>query len=165
MKAWGFIVAALVMGSAQAKTPLTIEHLNKLNNIYQVTLSADGRYLVYGQKNGGLQPADNTSDLYLVDLAEGNKVKRLTESDSMEHSVRFSADGSSLYFLTDRSGSTQLWQLPLTGGEARQVTDLPLDVQGYLLSADEKKLVLTLDVVPGCKDLACTVDLDKCTFF
>lgn len=161
MKAWGFIVAALVMGSAQAKTPLTIEHLNKLNKIYQVTLSADGRYLVYGQKNGGLQPADKTADLYLVDLTEGNKVKRLTESDSMEHSVRFSADGSSLYFLTDRSGSTQLWQLPLTGGEARQITDLPLDVQGYLLSADEKKLVLTLDVVPGCKDLACTVDFDK----
>ncbi len=80
----------------------------------------------------------------------------------MEHSVRFSADGSSPVF-SDRSQwlHPKLWQLPLTGGEARQVTDLPLDVQGFLLSADEKKLVLTLDVVPGCKDLACTVDFDK----
>ncbi|WP_306521505.1 S9 family peptidase [Rheinheimera sp.] len=160
-KAWGILVAALLSGAAQAKTPLTIEHLNKLNKLYDVVLSSDGRYLVYGQKNGGLAPADSTADLYLMDLSDGNKVKRLTESDSKEHSVKFSSDDASLYFLTDRSGTTQLWRLPLGGGEAQQVTDLPLDVQGYLVSSDNKKLVLTLDVKPGCGDIACTVTAQK----
>ena len=157
MKAWGFLAIALAMGAAHAKTPLTIEHLNKLNRVYDVALSSDGRYLVYGQKNGGLQPADTTADLYLVDLSQNNKVTRLTESDSREHAVSFSADGQRVYFLTDRSGSTQLWQLPLTGGEARQVTDFPIPVQGYRVANDEKMLLLTLDVLPGCDDLACTV--------
>lgn len=161
MKAWGILVAALLSGAAQAKSPLTVEHLNKLNKLYDVVLSSDGRYLVYGQKNGGLAPADSTADLYLMDLSDGNKVKRLTESDSREHSVKFSSDDSSLYFLTDRSGTTQLWRLPLGGGEAQQVTDLPLDVQGYLVSSDNKKLVLTLDVKPGCGDIACTVTAQK----
>ena len=95
-KAWGILVVALLSGAAQAKTPLTIEHLNKLNKLYDVVLSSDGRYLVYGQKNGGLAPADSTADLYLMDLSDGNKVKRLTESDSKEHSVKFSSDDASL---------------------------------------------------------------------
>jgi dipeptidyl aminopeptidase/acylaminoacyl peptidase len=164
MKAWGILVSALlVTAGAQAKTNLTIEHLNKLNKIYDVQVSPDGRYVVYGQKNGGLAPADTTADLYLIDVQDGNKVRRLTESAGREHDVRFNADGSALYFLADRSGSSQLWRLPLTGGEARQVTDLPLDVQGYMVSADDKKLVLTLDVKPGCKDLACTVAHNKTT--
>ncbi|MDZ7869048.1 MAG: S9 family peptidase [Rheinheimera sp.] len=164
MKAWGILVSALLMAAgAQAKTNLTIEHLNKLNKIYDVQVSPDGRYVVYGQKNGGLAPADTTADLYLLDVQDGNKVRRLTESAGREHDVRFNADGSALYFLADRSGSSQLWRLPLTGGEARQLTDLPLDVQGYMVSADDKKLVLTLDVKPGCKDLACTVAHNKAT--
>lgn len=164
MKAWGILVSALLAAAgAQAKTNLTIEHLNKLNKIYDVQVSPDGRFVVYGQKNGGLAPADTTADLYLLDVQDGNKVRRLTESAGREHDVRFSADGTALYFLADRSGSSQLWRLPLTGGEARQVTDLPLDVQGYMVSADDKKLVVTLDVKPGCKDLACTVAHNKTT--
>ncbi|WP_430455417.1 prolyl oligopeptidase family serine peptidase [Rheinheimera sp.] len=164
MKAWGILVSALLVAAgAQAKTNLTIEHLNKLNKIYDVQVSPDGRYVVYGQKNGGLAPADTTADLYLLDVQDGNKVRRLTESAGREHDVRFNADGTALYFLADRSGSSQLWRLPLTGGEARQVTDLPIDVQGYMVSADDKKLVLTLDVKPGCKDLACTVAHNKTT--
>lgn len=164
MKAWGILVSALLMAAgAQAKTNLTIEHLNKLNKIYDVQVSPDGRFVVYGQKNGGLAPADTTADLYLLDVQDGNKVRRLTESVGREHDVRFSADGSALYFLADRSGSSQLWRLPLSGGEARQVTDLPLDVQGYMVSGDDKKVVLTLDVKPGCKDLACTIAHNKST--
>ncbi len=58
MKAWIFLSAALLSGAAVAKTPLTIEHLNKLNKVYDVVVSPDGRYLVYGQKNGGFAPAD-----------------------------------------------------------------------------------------------------------
>ncbi|WP_031565157.1 prolyl oligopeptidase family serine peptidase [Rheinheimera texasensis] len=164
MKAWGILVSALLMAAgAQAKTNLTIEHLNKLNKIYDVQVSPDGRFVAYGQKNGGLAPADTTADLYLLDVQDGNKVRRLTESAGREHDVRFSADGTALYFLADRSGSSQLWRLPLSGGEARQLTDLPLDVQGYMVSADDKKVVLTLDVKPGCKDLACTVAHNKAT--
>lgn len=50
MKALIFLTAALLSGAAIAKTPLTIEHLNKLNKVYDVVVSPDGRYLVYGQK-------------------------------------------------------------------------------------------------------------------
>lgn len=162
MKAWGSLaLALLIAGAAQAKSNLTVEHLNKLNKMYDVQVSPDGRFIVYGQKNGGLAPADSTADLYLLDLQDGNKVRRLTHSVAREHAVKFSADNKAVYFLADRSGSSQVWRLPLDGGEATQVTDLPLDVGGYLLASDNKKLLLQLDVKPGCADIACTVEFKK----
>lgn len=162
MRVWGLVAAAILGATTvQAKSNLTVEHLYKLNKLYDVQVSPDGRYVVYGQKNGGLAPADTSADLYLLDLQDGNKVRRLTGSAGTEHDVKFSADGKSLYFLADRSGSSQLWRLPLDGGEAVQMTDLPLDIGGYLVSSDDKKLVLTLDVKPGCADIACTVEFNK----
>lgn len=161
MKAWALLLAALVSGSAAAKTNLTIEHLNKLNKLYDVVVSPDGRYLVYGVKNGGLVPNEKGADLFVMDLQEGNKVRQLTSAAGTEHDVKFTADSRSIYFLADRSGSSQLYRLALDGGEATQVTDLPLDVQGYLVRNDGKKVVLMLDVVPGCGDLACTVTHQK----
>lgn len=158
MKAWIFLTAALLSGAAVAKTPLTIEHLNKLNKVYDVVVSPDGRYLVYGQKNGGLAPADTSADLYLMDLQQNNKVSRLTFSDDREHAVAWSKDSSALYFIANRTGSSQVWRLPITGGEAQQITELPLDVDGFLVSDDGSKIVLQMAAKPGCDSLSCTVE-------
>ena len=76
MKSWGILVLALLSGSAYAKSALTIEHLNKLNKLYDVVVSPDGNLVVYGQKNGGFAPADTSADLYLMDVANGNTVRR-----------------------------------------------------------------------------------------
>jgi dipeptidyl aminopeptidase/acylaminoacyl peptidase len=158
MKAWIFLATALLSSAAVAKTPLTIEHLNKLNKIYDVVVSPDGRYLVYGQENGGLAPADRSADLYLIDLQQNNKVSRLTYNEDKEHSVAWNKDGSALYFLANRSGSSQVWRLSMAGGEAQQITDLPLDVDGFLVSADNSKIVLQMAAKPGCETLSCTVE-------
>lgn len=161
MMASALVAASLSAPQLYAANGLTIEHLNKLNKLTALKMSADGRYLVYGQKNGGLVPADTHADLYLVDLQNQQKVTRLTDSPAAEHSIQFSSDGQSIYFITDRTGSSQVWQLPLTGGEARQLTDLPLDVEGFLVSPDHKALVVAMQVKPGCADLACTVTANK----
>jgi len=72
--------------------------------------------------------------------------------------VVFSAEGSSLYFLSSRSGSSQIWQLSLMGGEAKQITDLPLGINGFKLSNNGTTLALSITVKPGCETLQCTVD-------
>lgn len=161
MKFCGLIAAILMSAAVQATTPFTVERLNQLNKLYDVSLSPDGHYLVYGQGNGGLHPADDTQDLYLIDFTDNRKVTRLTQSSARESQVQWSPDSQSIYFVTNRSGSSQIWRLSLQGGEALQVTDLPLPVEGYRLSADGKWLALALSVKPGCQTLACTQDAKK----
>ncbi|CAM3832941.1 S9 family peptidase [Rheinheimera salexigens] len=160
MKYSALLVSLLLSGTALAKAPLSVEHLNQVNNLYDVTLSPDGRYVAYGQTNGGFSPADTSSDLYLIDLAKSeqqNRLTRLTQSKGREHQLQWSAQSDSVYFITDRSGSAQVWQLSLAGGEALQITDLPLPVTGFIVSADAKQIALSLSVKPGCETLACTV--------
>lgn len=94
----------------------------------------------------------------MIDLQQNNKVSRLTFNDDKEHSVAWSHDGSALYFIAGRSGTSQVWRLPVTGGEAQQITDLPLDVDGFLVAEDNSKIVLQMAAKPGCETLSCTVE-------
>ena len=145
---------ALAISGTTAAKPFSVEDLVKLDKLHSATVSPDGRFLVYGHKQVG---EGKGSDLYLMDLNQANPApKQLTSHKGTEHDVIWSGDSQAIYFLSNRSGSSQVWRLPLTGGEATQVSDLPLDVNGIKLSPDSKKLALTMSVFTDCGDLACS---------
>ena len=68
------------------------------------------------------------TDLYLAaaDGSCGAAADRRTRPATSQ--PRWAADGKAIYFLSTRSGSSQVWRIALDGGEAEQVTRLPLDV-------------------------------------
>ncbi len=135
------------------KNTFTVEKLNELNILHDVAVSPDGKWLVYGLKKGS-RSTDN--HLYLKNIATG-KVQQLTSHEKSEHNVIWAANSQSLYFLSDRSGSSQVWQLPLSGGEAKQITQLALDINGFKVSNDGKTFAFTITVKPDCPDFACTI--------
>jgi dipeptidyl aminopeptidase/acylaminoacyl peptidase len=92
----------------------------------------------------------------LVDI-DGTHARQLTTSPESDSDPEWAADGKSLYFLSSRSGSSQVHRLDLTGGEAMQVTRLPLEVGAFEVSRDEKLLAVSLEVFPDCADIACTI--------
>ncbi len=159
------LVAGLSAAFATQAEVLSVEKLNNLNKVHSVAVSSDGRTLVYGLKT------PQGSDLYVQALSAQTtefapaqsqpKSTRLTFDKKAESDVTFAAHNKGVYFLSSRSGSQQLWYLPLEGGEARPVTDFPLDIEGYRLSADNTSLVVSFDVYPSCDSLACTVEKDK----
>ncbi|NMP16600.1 S9 family peptidase [Thalassotalea sp. Y01] len=142
-----------LMPQAMADTEvLTVDKLNSLNQVHSVSISPDGSTLVYGIQKG--QERGN-NHLYLHDVKSG-EVRQLTSHKASESSVNWSKDGKGVYFLSSRNGSSQLWYLPLTGGEARQITNFPLNVEGYKLNQDESKAAFAFTVMPGCESFACT---------
>ncbi|SQH76801.1 putative Peptidase [Shewanella benthica] len=154
------LASAGVAMSAQASSPqpFKVQDLVKINKLYSSALANDGNNIVFGIKKFDAK-GKASSDLYIQDLTQmGSKPKQLTFAAGTEHSAVFSADDQSVYFLASRDGSSQLYQLPLTGGEARQVSDLPLDVEGFKLSQDGKQVVLNMRVFPDCQDLQCSED-------
>ena len=76
-------------------------------------------------------------------------VRRLTTHEAGDTNPRWAADGKSLYFLSTRGGSQQVWRLPLAGGEAEKVTSEPLDVDNLEVAPGGKLLVLSMEVFPG----------------
>ncbi|HTY50591.1 MAG TPA: S9 family peptidase, partial [Steroidobacteraceae bacterium] len=76
--------------------------------------------------------------------------RRLTASGVNSSSPRWSPDGRRLYFLSERSGSSQVWKLDLAGGEAQPVTHAPLDIGSFMLAPDGRHLVVSMEVFMDC---------------
>lgn len=70
--------------------------------------SPDGRYIVFETRT------DGQADVYIID-AEGGVPKQVTTAPSNEILPSWSADGTSLYVSSDRSGDWQIWDIPLDG--------------------------------------------------
>ena len=157
LKSLALIILPTVIFSYSNAAEFTVETLNNLNQPHNVQLSPQGDFLVFGLKKGA---ASTDNHLYRQNIKSG-KIQQLTSHEKSETNVVFSNDGSSLYFLTARSGLSQIWQLPLLGGEAKQITDLPLDINGFKISANGKVLALSLTVKPGCPTLKCSVEAKK----
>jgi dipeptidyl aminopeptidase/acylaminoacyl peptidase len=140
-----------------ASRPFTAKDLVMLDRASEPRLSPDGRSLVYTLRQTDFDANRGVKSVWRLDLAEpAARPRRLTATGSNAWSPRWSADGSTLYFLSDRSGSDQLWSLGAGLGEARQVTRLPLDVGSFVLAPDGQHLALSLEVFLDCSGLGCT---------
>jgi dipeptidyl aminopeptidase/acylaminoacyl peptidase len=62
-------------------------------------------------------------------------------------SPSFSPDGTRIAFISNRSGSPQVWVMPAAGGDAKQITTLPDPVQSVHWSPTSDDLAI--DVAPG----------------
>jgi dipeptidyl aminopeptidase/acylaminoacyl peptidase len=140
--------------SSRAFTP---RDLNTLARVSDPQVSPDGRYVVYVQRETDFDANRGRNDLWLLDLSvAGAKPRRLTQHSSNDVHPRWAVDGSSIYFLSSRTGSTQVWRLPLNGGEAVQITDFPLDVGSFRFSRDRQRLAISMEVFRDCEDPKCT---------
>ncbi|MEO8018703.1 MAG: S9 family peptidase [Pseudomonadota bacterium] len=164
MKSWLRIAAVFAcgfcashVGAADAARALTPTDLNMLARVSDPQVSPDGRRVVYVQRETDLPANRGRSDLWLVDLDTVNaKPRRLTQHSSNDTHPRWTVDGTNIYFLSSRTGSQQIWRLPLNGGEAVQITDYPLDVNAFRFSGGGGRLALAMEVFPDCGDLKCT---------
>jgi len=150
-------LAVCVVAHAQAKRPFAVQDLVQLKRISEPALAPDGKTIVFTLRETDLAANRGRTDLWALDVAtKGSTPRRLTSHSANDGSAQWSADGRYVYFLSSRSGSNQVWRLALDGGEAEQVTTLPLDVGTFKVAPNDQKIALTLEVFAACKDLACS---------
>ena len=115
--------------------------------------------MVYGLSVPAGAGEQKSNNLYVLPLGKADaKPRQITSHSGGEYSVQWTANSDAIYFLSARSGSMQVWRLPMTGGEALQVTDLPLGIDDFKLSPDNKSLVVAVDMLPECDTMKCTVE-------
>ncbi len=124
-------------------------------------LSPDGRFVVVTLQTVAPTYDGYRTALWLVPTTDGDgEPRRLTIGARHDGHARFSPDGRTLAFLSDRRALveeepdrpkeskerediSQIHLLPLDGGEARRLTDLPRGVTGFEWSPDGTRLVVT----------------------
>ncbi len=148
--------AATTQAASAAPQPFTYTDMLVANRLSDPRVSPDGRQVVYAVRATDMEANRGVSSLFIQDLTGEGEARRLAISDGGANTARWGSDGA-LYFLSGRSGSSQVWKTDATGATATQVTNLPLDVNAYRLSPDASKVAVSLAVYPGCADLACSV--------
>ncbi|MFM9438141.1 dipeptidyl aminopeptidase/acylaminoacyl peptidase, partial [Janthinobacterium sp. CG_23.3] len=157
-------VRLLLLGAAMASTGalaaprgFTVEDLVKMERVGSPVLSPDASRVVYSVRSTDMEKNRGNTQLWMIDLRAAKPLPRqLTGSDASSTDPEWSPAGDAIYFLSARSGSSQVWRLPLGGGEAAKVSDLPLDVDNFRLSPQGDRLALSMGAFPDCADLACT---------
>ena len=139
-----------------AGQPFTPDDLVRLKRLSDPQVSPDGHYVAYVLSETDLDADKRRTDLWLLDLtSKDTAARRLTQNPANDSNPRWSADNKSIYFLSTRSGSSQVWRLQLGGGEATQVTDYPRDVGSLQVAPTGSRIALSMEVQPDC-DPACT---------
>jgi dipeptidyl aminopeptidase/acylaminoacyl peptidase len=156
------LIAVLVLSSlsplsAHAARGFDVRDLATVERISEPHLTADGQRAVYAVRQVDYAANKASTGLWTEDLtaAKANPT-RLTPEGMNVNSSALSADGKTVYFLSAKSGSMQLWSMPLAGGAPAQLSDYPVDVNNYKLSPDGASVALSLDVFADCADLACS---------
>ena len=133
------------------------EDLVSMRRISSPQVSPDGKTVAYVLRTTDLEADRGRTDLWLLDLGSGES-RRLTSHPAGDSEPRWAPDGGSLFFLSSRSGSNQVWRIARDGGEATPVTDLPLDAGMLALSRDGKHLAVSMEVFVDCETLECTTE-------
>jgi dipeptidyl aminopeptidase/acylaminoacyl peptidase len=162
MRAAPFLLAALLApaATAQESHPFGVGDLLAMERVSDPQASPDGAWVAFTLRTTDLEANKGRTDVWIA-AVDGSSVRRMTTDPANDWNARWSADGSSLFFLSTRGGSAQVWELPLEGGEARQRTRLPLDVENLAVFPTGERLVLTLDVYPDAATLEETAKRDE----
>lgn len=123
--------------------PLTAPDLYRFEPVGEPRISPDGRHVVYGQ-----QRVDRTTQKAYVNLfvvpTSGGPARRFTCGDQRDTRPRWSPDGRTIAFLSDRGGSQRLHLIPFDGGEARPLGTWRGALGAFEWSPDGRRLAVTV---------------------
>lgn len=127
---------------------LTPEDIVALRSVTDVELSPDGAWIAHVLRVPPPldKPGRSHSQIWLVDAAGKHEPRRLTPEDRSSTSPRWSPDGKQLAFLSKRPGDahTQLYVMPIDGGEAQAAFEAKGSITAFEWSADGKRFAYSI---------------------
>lgn len=142
MKLKSLYLLLLLSLSTQAKW-ITPETLWQMGRVSDVQLSPDGSKILYNVRSYSIPKNSGNSDIWLYDqVTRSNKVIA-SDTASNETSARWSSDGKIIYYLDDKSGSSQLYSMSPDGTGKKQISQLADDINEFEISVNGKMIWVT----------------------
>jgi dipeptidyl aminopeptidase/acylaminoacyl peptidase len=144
--------AALLLAGASTRAaethPFSVLDMLAMDRISDPRVSPDGTRVAFTVRVTDMDANKGRNDIWVAAL-DGSGARRLTSHEANDTQARWAADGKTLYFVSTRAGSAQVFRLPADGGEPEQTSRLPLDVDAIEVVPGGKHLVLSMPVSPG----------------
>ncbi|MBR3884431.1 MAG: S9 family peptidase [Bacteroidaceae bacterium] len=120
---------------------MTPEALWAMGRIGALTVSPDGSKIVYSISYYDIKQNKGHHTLHIMDADGGNK-QILTTTAANETGAAWIKGGSKIAFMSNCSGSNQVWEMNPDGTERKQLSSDEKDIEGFLFSPDENKVIL-----------------------
>lgn len=136
-----------------------IEHLPKIQNAANVTLSPDGKntaYTVSKPRDLVAGDKDGSADSHLYLIAGNSKPISFVSAKGSVSALQFSSDGNTLFFKTKRDDDkfSSLYSISLAGGEAKKQFEFEAAIGDYAVSKDGNTLFFVAKEKEEKKDLS-----------
>jgi len=152
-----FMACFLFTGSVYAQTVeqqlFKLNDLKKLVRISSPRISPDGRQIALIATRPDWKNDKTKQEIDLIQVADGS-LRKLTFQRKALSTLRWSPDGSHLAFLAKdtKSKETQLFVMPMDGGDAIRITNSKTGVDTYAWSPDGKHFAfIAQDTIPNPK--------------
>ena len=154
-----WLLLALCACAFAQKKPFDVNALLELKRIADPQISPDGKWVAFQVQTVDVPGNKKPVQIWIVPL-NGGTPQQITHDGEANQRPRWSPDSKRIAYVSDRSGSSQIWLMDPDGGNAKQVTDLITEADGHVLSGDGKNVVFTSEIYPECgADNACNQKL------
>jgi Tol biopolymer transport system component len=139
---------------APAKRPMTFEDMMKMKRLGETAVSPDGKWLAYSVTSVNLDQNTKTTELWLQAIA-GGEPQKLAVAQTGDNGVQFAPDGKRILFLSNRSGSEQVWLADFDGAtgaasNAKKLTSIATEAGDAIWSPDGNSVLFDSAVYPDC---------------
>lgn len=126
---------------------ILVTDLTRIKQVASVAASPDGKKALYALRSietnaENALEYDYRTHLYVVDL-QTNVIKQLTRGSESVGGAAFAPDGKSLAFSRSVKGKSQIFIMPLDGGEAWQLTNYKYGASNPSFSPDGSKILFS----------------------
>lgn len=142
----------LMLAQSVLANPITHEDVWLMPRVGSPVLSPDGSKAIVSVTKPAYDRADQSSDLYLIDVSGDREVRQLTFTAGGESQVTWSPDSTQIAFRARRAGddTSQIYLLSLTqGGEARRITQHPDGAAEPAFSPDGTRIAFVSQINPN----------------
>ena len=141
-----FLGTTLPAEASPPHRPLTPDDFYNIQIVSDPRVSPDGKWVAYVLSTNDRDADESRSAIWMVSW-DGTQQVQLTNPVHDISSPRWSGDGRYLSYLNTPAGTdkSQIMLFDRRGGEARALTTVTDDIQGYEWSPDSKRLVLVME--------------------
>lgn len=119
----------------------SIDALEALGRVTDPKVSPDGSKVLFGISYESVEQNKSNNELYVIDI-KGGEPQRLTRTADSENSAVWIDNGNKIAYLASDGESTQLYVMNADGKGKTKVSNVEGGIEGFLFSADEKKVVM-----------------------
>lgn len=131
--------ALLCVCALQAAGRLTIDQAIDIREPADLQSSPDGKRVAFTVQEPPAPTKPAQRHIWMLQT-DSRELRQWTNSAKSEHTPRWSPDGRTLAFLSDREDTTQIWLIPADGGEAVKLTTGKNAIETFRWSPDGKRI-------------------------